>query len=409
MFGIVTSTVFLGMVGQGVRGFVEMERGEEAELRRRREAGEDYLPAVSLLKPLHGAEPDLEKNLRTFYEQDYFQLRGDRVAAAMASGGGLSAELAGDVEILFCARTEADGGLAIARKVAAEYPHVTTRIVTSGEPWGPNAKVCSLVAMARAAANDLWVISDSDVGVTPEYLRRVVMQFADPRVGCVTCLYRGYVPFGGFWSRLEAVGMTIEMSSGVAVANLLEPMQFALGPTMATRRGCVEGIGGFEEMVDFCADDFLLGNRVALKGHEVRLTGFTLDHMVLHASFMESMKHQVRWMKSTRFSRPKGHFGTSLTYGLPYGVMAGVGLAMLGHAWWGVAAFAWTMVARMIQAWGVGRFVVHKRKVWPTMMLFPLRDFMGFFLWALSYTSRRILWRGEVYELMEEGRMRKAE
>ena len=76
------------------------------------------------------------------------------------------------VEVLFCARTEADAGLMIARQVAADYPEITTRIVTSGEPWGANAKVCSLATMAKLATHDLWVISDSDVRVTPDYLRR---------------------------------------------------------------------------------------------------------------------------------------------------------------------------------------------------------------------------------------------
>jgi ceramide glucosyltransferase len=395
LFGLLTSSVFLGLVGAGVVRLRSAAAAEGRSLRARAAKGGDFLPAVTLMKPLHGAEPGLEENLRSFYEQDYFEL------TSKSSG------LRGVAEFLFCARSEDDAGLAVARRVAAEYPQIPTRIVTSGEPWAPNAKVCSLVAMAKVASHDLWVISDSDVLVTREYLRQVVLPFADAKVGCVTCLYRGIAAEGGIWSRLEAAGMTIEMSSGVAAANLMEPMQFALGPTMAARRDCVAEAGGFEAMTDFCADDFVLGNWIAKHGHTVALSGCVIDHIVLHASFLDSIKHQVRWMKSTRFSRPKGHFGTSLTFGMPFGVFSFVGAWLLGWHALAVGALVFAIAGRMLQAWMVGLYVVQDDRLWKTMVLFPLRDLMGFLFWALSYTSRRILWRGEVYELLDEGRMRK--
>jgi ceramide glucosyltransferase len=392
LFGLFTSTIFLGLVTAGVVRLRGEARAETKELQERAARGEDFLPSVTLMKPLHGAEPGLEENLRSFYEQDYFSL-----AAARGSA----------VEFLFCARTEDDAGLAVARRVAESYPQVTTRIVTSGEPWAANAKVCSLVAMAKVAAHDIWVISDSDVRVTREYLRQVVLPFADAKVGCMTCLYRGIAAEGGIWSRLEAAGMTIEMSSGVAAAHVMEPMQFALGPTMAARRACVAEAGGFEAMADFCADDFVLGNWIAKNGHTVVLSGCVIDHIVLHTSFLDSIKHQVRWMKSTRFSRPKGHFGTSLTFGMPFGVIAFVAAWLLGWQGLAIGALAYAVFGRMLQAWMVGRFVVQDDRLRKTMVLFPVRDLMGFFFWAMSYTSRRILWRGEVYELLDEGRMRK--
>jgi ceramide glucosyltransferase len=397
LFGLVTSSVFLGIVLTGAAAF----RREAMRQDRLLKSGPAFLPGVTLFKPLHGSEAELDANLRSFFEQDYLK----HVAAA-----GLEAAVDGvsRVEVLFCARTEEDAGLMIARQVAADYPEITTRIVTSGEPWGANAKVCSLVTMAKVATHDLWVISDSDVRVTPDYLRRVVLPFADAEVGCATCLYRGKTEGGGIWSRLEAVGMTIEMSSGVCAASLLEPMQFALGPTMAARRECVAEIGGFEGMVEYCADDFVLGNWIAAKGHKVVLSGHAIDHLVLHAGFVDSIKHQVRWMKSTRFSRPKGHFGTGLTFGVPFGLLTWVAALLLGYPRLGWAALAFSVLGRCLQAWVVGKYVVRKRRRWPTMILFPIRDLMGMLFWALSYTSRRILWRGEVYELLEGGRMVKA-
>jgi ceramide glucosyltransferase len=397
LFGLLTSTVYLGMVLAGARRFRRDAVLEDARLGRRPE----FLPAISLFKPLHGDEAGLEANLRTFFEQDYLQ----HVARA---GGATVENGVSRVELLFCARSKADEGLEIARRVAADYPEITTRFVTSGAPWAANAKVCSLAAMAKVATHDLWAISDSDVRVTPDYLRRIVLPFADEQVGCATCLYRGVVTKGGLWSQLEAVGMTIEMSSGICADSLIEPIRFALGPTMVTRRGQVEELGGFESMAEYCADDFVLGNRIAKNGHKVVLSGHAIDHMVLQTDFVDSMTHQVRWMKSTRFSRPKGHFGTSLTFGVPFGVMAWAGALMLGMPVLGWGALVGSVLGRSLQAWVVGRYVVQERRIWAAMILFPLRDLIGAFIWALSYASNRIQWRGETYELVDGGRMRRA-
>jgi ceramide glucosyltransferase len=395
LFGLMTSSIFLGMVLVGALRFRREAVGQDTRL-----CGQaEFLPAVTLFKPLHGHEVGLEANLRTFFEQDYLE----HVARA---GESATSDGVSRIEVLFCARDETDEGLRIARRVAAEYPEVTAKFVTSGEPWKANAKVCSLAVMAKVATHDVWVISDSDVRVTPDYLRRVVQPLTDPKTGCATCLYRGVVLNGGFWSQLEAVGMTIEMSSGICADSLIEPVRFALGPTMVTRREQVEEVGGFESMADYCADDFVLGNWIAKKGHKVVLSGHAIDHMVLQAGFVDSMKHQVRWMKSTRFSRPKGHLGTSLTYGVPFGVMAWVGALMLGMPLLGWCALVGSVVTRSIQAWAVGNWVVGEKRIGLAMVLFPLRDFIGPLIWALSYASNRILWRGEMYELVDGGRMR---
>jgi ceramide glucosyltransferase len=397
LFGLLTSSIYLVMVLVGAWRFRREAVRQDVRLGRRPE----FLPAITLFKPLHGDEAGLEANLRTFFEQDYLR----HVARA---GGAIAENGVSRVEVLFCARSEADEGLEIARRVAAEYPEITTRFVTSGAPWAANAKVCSLAAMAKVATHDLWAISDSDVRVTPEYLRRIVLPFADEQVGCTTCLYRGVVIKGGLWSQLEAVGMTIEMSSGICADSLIEPVQFALGPTMVTRRACVEEMGGFESMADYCADDFVLGNWIAKNGHKVVVSGHAIDHMVLQADFVDSIKHQVRWMKSTRFSRPKGHFGTSLTFGVPFGLMAWAGALMLGMPVLGWCALVGSVLGRSLQAFVVGRYVVQEKRIVVAMVLFPLRDLFGALIWALSYASNRIQWRGEIYELVDGGRMRRA-
>jgi ceramide glucosyltransferase len=380
VFGVVTSTVFAGMVLWAVPAYCRERRAALAALAAR----PGFTPPLTLLKPVHGDEPGLEAHLATFFEQDY-----------------------PEYEILFCARRADDAGLKTARRVAARYPAIRVKFLsTGGHPDYINDKVVSLERMEAEAAHEILVISDSDVRVTPEYLRAVALPFADERVGAMCCPYRGVAAEGGLWARLEAVGMSVEMTSGVLVARAMEGMQFVLGPTMAFRRATIRRMGGFGVTADYCADDFVLGNETFKLGQTVVLSHHAIDHMVLNSSFAASLKHQVRWMKSTRFSRPKGHFGTALTFSVPFGLLGWAGAAWMGHPWWGLGLLGWSVATRLALAIAVGGMVVGDRSWFGLLVLYPLRDLMGFGFWAASYWGRRILWRGRVFELLAGGKMR---
>jgi ceramide glucosyltransferase len=371
--GIVTSTVYAVLVAVAS---IRLAR------RARMQRPGAFAPPVSLLKPLHGSEPELASHLESFFRQDY-----------------------PDFEIIFCARSEQDKGLEIARGVAAQYPWVKTRFLCSGHSPYANAKVWSLEHMEKAAAHGVLVVSDSDVSVTPNYLRAVVAPFEDRRVGMVTCLYRG-VTGGSFWSTLEGVGMSIEMSAGVLVAEMFEGMKFALGPTMVVRRDSLDSIGGFRALGPYHADDFMLGSLIAASGQQVVLSTHTINHHVLNLSFITSVLHQIRWMKSTRFSRPKGHMGTALTFSIPYGFL-GAGAAMaLSRPLLGGLLLLWSCASRMILAGLVSGLVVAEPRRLRTMLLYPLRDLLGFGYWIASYVSNQVRWRGQVYNLLQDGFMR---
>ena len=378
-FGLVTSTIFAGMVLWAVPGYLRERRAAFARL----DHPPGFTPPLTLLKPLHGDEPDLEAHLATFFEQDYPQY-----------------------EILFCTRTPDDAGLAIARRVAARYPQIPAKFFSTGEPPYINAKVRSMELMEEAAAHDILVISDSDVRVTPHYLRALALPFADPKVGGITCPYRGIAAEGGLWARLEAVGMSVEMTSGVLVARMMEGMQFSLGPTMAFRRETIRRMGGFRVTADYCADDFVLGNEAFKLGQAIVLSHHVIDHMVINASMVQSLKHQVRWMKSTRFSRPKGHFGTALTFSMPFGLLGLVAGIASHHVEVGIGLLVWAIASRLALSIAVGNWVVGDRNWFNLLVLYPIRDFMGFCFWAASYFSSKILWRGRVFQLLPGGKMR---
>jgi ceramide glucosyltransferase len=370
--GVLTSTIYLAMVGIAVFRFTRRKLAEGV-----------FTPPVSVLKPLHGAEPGLREYLESFFLQDYPQY-----------------------EILFCARQENDPGLQIAEELCRKYPNVPVQILTCGEPPWPNAKCYSLRAMARAAEHDIFVIADSDVRVTREYLQRIVLPLQQENVGLVTSLYRGKAAQGGFWARLEALGMSVEMTSGVLVAEMLEGMRFALGPSMAVRRRCLTQIGGFETLGRYHAEDFMIGKLVAETGNGVVLAEDAVDHCVVNTKLAKSLGHQLNWMRSTRFSRPKGHFGTALTFGVPYGILTFAGASILGKPLVGLAVLAWTLLLRVLQSALVGGMVVKDRVAVRQSWLYPLRDLLGACLWLASYTGRRVGWRGDSFELSSQGTSR---
>jgi len=342
---------------------------------------ESQLPFVSVMKPVHGLEPRLRETLRTFFLQNYPKY-----------------------EIVFGARSSEDPAVAVVEELRKEFPTIPVSIIYSGPPAWPNAKVYSLDKMLAAARSEFVIISDSDVFVHPDYLRNVTAPLLDPKTGLVTCVYRGF-PVGGSWAVLEGLGMSVDMTSGVLLADMFEGMKFALGPTMATRKDALAKIGGIGATADFYSDDFELGRMIAEAGYQVELSHHIIEHMVVDTSFGASLDHQLRWVKSTRFSRPLGHVGSGLTFAVPFGILGLIGGSLMGATAAGVLLFAWSLLNRILQCLTVGWLVVGDRRTVSLCWLYPARDLFGFLLWVLSFTGGNFEWRGEKYQFQKGGRI----
>jgi ceramide glucosyltransferase len=376
--GTVTSTIYCGMVLVGAMRFARRKRREER-------AAEDFLPPVSVLKPLHGAEPDLEENLKRFFDLDY-----------------------PEYELLFCARHASDAGLQMAQRIAAGHPEVRARFLTCGEPQFPNAKMWSMAALAEAAEYDTLVTSDADARVSRDYLRRSVRELIDPRRELASCLYVGRTT-GGLAAQLDAVGKSVEMAGGIFVADMIEGgTRFALGVSMVLRREAFEKAGGYEDLGQYYAEDFVLGNRLAEQGFGVRMANYVVRIMVLPQGLRESFRDQLRWMKSTRRSRPAGHLGTGLTYAVPFGLLGlawGViaGLPGLGLLW-----LLATCVNRWLMA-AVVLWALEDEQAGKPTLIYPLRDLLGFAVWVASYMGDEMQYHGGAYSLGVGGRFEPVE
>jgi len=326
---------------------------------------------ISILKPLSGLDRDLESNLRTFFEQEYPCF-----------------------EILFAVRYKSDPALAVVEKLRGEYPHVASRVLITGEPPYANGKVYKLDRMLAAAANDLIVMSDSDTRVTPDMLRTIAAEFQDLRVGLATCPYRA-IPGPGVWSKLEATGLNTDFMAGILVARMLEGMRFAVGPTIVARRDVLASIGGFDRLKDYLAEDFVMGKFASAAGHGVILSSYVIEHHVGAPRVLQNLLHRLRWLRSTRRSRPAGYIGQLFTMTTPLALM----LLLVAWPYWPIAVAA--MFLRAVAAYVASARVLHTRISW---VLLPFEDLLAFSFWIAGFFGSTIVWRGARYQVHPDGR-----
>lgn len=327
----------------------------------------DFTPPVSVLKPVRGVDFASRENFASFCEQDY-----------------------PDYEILFCVNELTDAAVPLIQQLIRDYPQRKIRLLSGAAQIGSNRKVNNLALMTHEAQYEIVVQSDGDVRVGKNYLREMVVRFADKSVGVASCFYRG-VAEHNLEAELEAVGAASDFFAGTLVAEWMEGITFALGASVATTKKWLRKIGGYEALANVLADDYELGNRIHKAGGKVLLSREAVWTMYPAQTVKGFWEHQVRWARTVRLVRPASFFGLIFTHGLPWALLA----AWIAPAWWiRVAYLVAYLVLRLTMAWVVGvwgvRDEVLRRKLW----LVPLRDAIHFVVWLGGFTSNRVTWGG---------------
>jgi ceramide glucosyltransferase len=331
-------------------------------------------PFVSVLKPLHGDEPLLAEMLRSFCAQDYPRF-----------------------EVILGARDPNDPALAVARAIAAEFTHV--RVVDGRDaPRHTNPKANTLAGIVPHARGEIIAIADSDMRVDPQWLRAVAAAFDEPDVGAVTCLYRG-VPLDGLAATLGAMANHEHYAPSVLVAELLGPLRYTFGSTMAVRRELFEAIGGLDALGAHVADDAVLGELVVAGGARVALAPYVVENVVDEPTLAALWSHELRWARTHRALRPAAYVGIALTYPLPLALLhlalarTRASVALVAAA----AGLRYALTASAREAFDV------KERVRPELV--PLRDLLGLAIWAAAFVSRGVAWRGDDFRLAPDGRL----
>ena len=336
--------------------------------------------AVSILKPLRGTDPEMYESFRSHCLQDY-----------------------PEYEIIFGVSDANDPAIQLVQQLKAEFPQRPIRLMVCPETLGSNTKVSNLAQMARQARHEYIIVNDSDIRVEPDYLRRVLAPLTDSEVGLVTCLYRG-IANATLGSRLESLGISTDFAAGVLVAQTVENgIRFGLGSTLAFRRRDLQAIGGFEALVDYLADDYQIGSRIATLGLKVKLSDVVVDTFLPRYTLRGFFDHQLRWARTVRDSRFWGYVGLGLTFGLPWALLA---LIFSRGAAWAWALLACTAVMRFAVAIVFGKYVLKDRQAMRSLALIPVRDLVAMLVWIVSFAGHRIVWRGDRFSL-ENGKLKR--
>lgn len=349
----------------------------------RRERGQpqpNFAPPVSILKPLRGVDPQMYESFRSHCVQDY-----------------------PEYEIIFGVSERDDPAVDAVHQLMREFPSCRIRLVICPEVLGTNRKTSNVVQMLQEARYEYILINDSDIYVSPDYLRRVMAPFSSMEVGMVTCPYRG-IAADTLGSKLESVGISTDFFAGVLSAWKIEHgLHFALGSTLAMTRTALDAIGGLEPLVDHLADDFELGSRISKAGFEVVLVDLVVETHLPAYSFREFFEHQMRWARSTRDSRQRGYLGILLTFGLPWAMIA---VLLSRGVWWSWIVLAAAALLRAAVAFRVAG-VVRDSSITRHLWLVPLRDLIAFWVWFASFAGHQVHWRGDIF-ILENGRIRPA-
>jgi ceramide glucosyltransferase len=351
-------------------------------LRARKAADKSVRPTfpVSILKPLRGTDPEMYESFRSHCLQDY-----------------------PEYEILFGVSDANDPAIPLVEQLKAEFPQRAIRLLVCGDNLGTNTKVSNLAQMVPEARHEYLIVNDSDIRVEPDYLRRVLAPLTDSKIGLVTCLYRG-VANSTLGSRLESLGISTDFCAGVLVAQTVENgIRFGLGSTLAFRRRDLEAIGGFDSILDYLADDYELGSRIAGLGLHVELSDVVVETYLPRYTLSGFVAHQLRWARAVRDSRFWGYIGLGLTFGLPW---AGMALIVAWGAAWAWGLFGFTAAMRVLVALVVGNAVLKDRQVLRSLALIPLRDLVALLVWIVSFTGHEIVWRGVRFRL-KNGKLKK--
>jgi ceramide glucosyltransferase len=318
--------------------------------------------SVSILKPVCGLDDGLEQNLLSF-----LSLHDIRY------------------EVILSIEDRDDPAMPIATAMVRDHPDVFRLVTGGGSRRGVvNRKVERLIAAARVARGDIFLISDSNVRVDRDDVSDTISVFADKQIGCVSNLF-----IGDGARDLGATIETLHLMTFVAPGAVLAAsagVPCVVGKSMAISRRALNAIGGFEAFRHVLAEDQAIGLAVRAAGFEVGLSRVRVRNVIERRTIKRALDRQIRWNK-IRYSFSRTLFSSELILNpLPLAIAAVIFGAPL-------ALLAIIMLARIVQGLLLRDALDASLSVRQVCAI-PLLDFVMFYAWFIPFFSNRITWRG---------------
>jgi ceramide glucosyltransferase len=331
---------------------------------------------ITVLKPLHGAEPELYENLLSFLDQDH----------------------AGPVQVVFGVCDASDPARTVVERLMRDFPDHDMELVVGIRHAEGNGKIANLSSMSAAIRYPVVILSDSDIRVDRSYLRLTCAALAEPGVGLVTCLYRGGSD-ASLWSRLSAMAIDFHFFPSVLLGLRLGKARPCMGATMAMTSHTLDAIGGFRAFAGHLADDYAIGEAVRAAGQRVVVAQHLVEHRCNEGSAGALFLHELRWARTIRSIDPWGYAGSVVAHPLPFAL---AGLLTDAHRIVALAVLVATVLCRLLLQREVERTMAQSTSRRP---LGPLRDLLSFAVFCASFITDVVEWRGRRYRVRADGTM----
>ena len=336
----------------------------------------DFAPPLSILRPLKGSDVETGRCLESWFVQEY----------------------PAETELLFGVASETDPVCEVVRQLMAKYPEIRAELLICKPILGANGKVSSLCYLAKRAHYEHIVISDQDVRVSRNFLSLLVPALKHDTIGLVNCFYILANP-RGLGMRLEAVAVNADFWSQVLQRNMVKPMDFALGAAMATTKKRLAEIGGFEALLDYLADDYQLGNRIAQAGGLLTIAPIPVECRSVPQKATEIWSHQLRWARTIRVCRPTPYFFSILSNSTLWPLMA-----LAARPSFGVKLMVVALAVRVLTAQS-NYARLTQQTAWIPALLAPLKDLLQTPIWFLAFLGNEIVWRDERFRVEKGGKL----
>ena len=335
-----------------------------------------FLPPISVFKPLKGIDNQLDENLRSFFKLDYPRY-----------------------ELIFGINDLDDPAIAEVKKLQREYPQIRSRLIVNEFRVGPNPKVNNLYNMYPYANYDYFIISDSNVRVDCDYLRRMAAEMVSEKVGLVTSVIRG-INTNSIGSILENLHLNTFIASNIYTVKRLFNISITIGKSMLFRRETLERIGGIKVLTDYLAEDHVLGRKIANLGLEIRTASSCINTVNNGWKFGDFINRHLRWATMRRHVNIWHYlaevFSNPILFALFY--------LMKNPDFLGTALFISVYISKSLIDLSAGKSMRADIKSY-LYFLTPIKDLIIIGIWIVPFFNFTINWRGNFFIVSRNTRL----
>lgn len=343
------------------------------------DVNDNYLPPISILKPINGIENGIYENFISYCNQDYPAY-----------------------QIIFGSSNSKDAAIDIVKKIMNTFPQKDIKLIICNDGIGTNPKISNLINIYKEAKHDIILTNDSDTRVNSDYLRKVVSPLRNQNIGLVTCVYRENIT-NNITSLIESISINHDFLPSIMVAQRVEKLSYAFGVTIATRRDILDNIGGFKELADYLAEDFHLGEKISKAGYKLCLSNYIVDVVPEKRDFVNFFSHQLRWAKTIKACRPIGYFFSAF---FKYGLVSSLAYLLISiFSPFSIILFFTFLSVRIISALMISLKYTKDKKT--TLLLLPINDIISFIIWCMSFSGTKTTWKGSKFKLKKGGKIEK--